>query len=67
MTLAGIDSVMCPNEKRLKAWEQIAELIDEDMIQSISTCVNFSDAMESAERLLKGEIKGRVVVDIQHA
>lgn len=67
VTLAGIDSVMCPNEKRLQAWDQIAKLIDEEMIQSISTCVSFSEAMESAERLLKGEIKGRVVVDIQHA
>ncbi|MFC3023329.1 MDR family oxidoreductase [Vibrio zhugei] len=67
VTLAGIDSVMCPNEKRLQAWAQIAKLIDEEMIQSISTCVSFSEAMESAERLLKGEIKGRVVVDIQHA
>lgn len=64
VTLAGVDSVMCPNEKRLKAWEQIAQLVDQEMLNTASSIIGFNDVIDTAHQLLEGKVKGRVVVDI---
>ncbi|MCE0495038.1 acrylyl-CoA reductase (NADPH) [Vibrio salinus] len=64
ITLAGIDSVMCPIEKRQAAWQQIAKLMDPELIESITTCIPFADVVDYAKRFLEGQVKGRVVVDI---
>ncbi|MDW6001840.1 acrylyl-CoA reductase (NADPH) [Vibrio mangrovi] len=64
VTLAGIDSVMCPMETRRLAWEKIAGLIDSDLIAQASTTIGMSDVIETAQSLLEGKVKGRVVVDV---
>ena len=64
VTLAGVDSVMCPNEKRLKAWEQIAQLVDQEVLNTASSIIGFNDVIDTAHQLLEGKVKGRVVVDI---
>lgn len=64
VTLAGVDSVMCPNEKRLTAWEQIAKLVDKEMLSTASSVIGFNEVIDTAHQLLEGKVKGRVVVDI---
>lgn len=64
VTLAGIDSVMCPIEKRQEAWLQIAKLVDENMLSLTTTLIPFEAAVETAKGFLDGQIKGRVVVEI---
>ncbi len=64
VTLAGIDSVMCPIEKRQEAWQQIAKLADKQMLDLVATQIPFEDAIECAKGFLDGQIKGRVVVEI---
>lgn len=64
ITLAGIDSVMCPREDRLEAWQRLARDLELDKLGVISSEVGLADAIPLAERLMKGEVRGRVVVDV---
>lgn len=64
VTLAGIDSVMCPRADRLVAWQRLARDLDVAKLGTISQEVGLADAIPLAERLLKGEVRGRVVVDV---
>lgn len=64
VTLAGVDSVMCPNSVRLKAWQHIAALLDDNMLSGIGHDIGLGEVIETAHALLDGKVKGRVVVDV---
>ncbi|CAM3849792.1 Acrylyl-CoA reductase AcuI [Vibrio aerogenes CECT 7868] len=64
VTLAGVDSVMCPVPVRQAAWEKIAQLADRTVLDSIGMLIGMNDVIETAQQLLDGQIKGRVVVDV---
>ena len=64
VTLAGIDSVMCPKIIRQHAWQKISELVDENLINEATTKIGLSEVISTAQNLLEGKIKGRVVVDV---
>ena len=64
VTLAGIDSVMRPLEDRIEAWDRLAALINHDMLSEISEEIGLSDVVSTAGELLKGNVRGRVVVDV---
>lgn len=64
VNLLGIDSVMQPYDNRLKAWTRIAtDLPMEKLEQAISPAV-LSDLPQLGADILKGQIKGRIVVDV---
>ena len=62
ITLAGIDSVMCPYQKRVTAWQRLADIMDETIIDKISTEITLDQVITSANALIKGKIRGRLVV-----
>lgn len=64
VTLAGIDSVMCPRPERLEAWQRLARDLDTSKLEMLSREIGLSEAITAAGELLKGEIRGRVLVDI---
>ena len=64
VTLAGIDSVMCPRGDRLLAWQRLATDLDIDKLGKISREVGLEEAIPLASSLLNGEVRGRVVVDV---
>ena len=64
VTLAGIDSVMCPRPERLEAWQRLGSDIDVAMLITISKEVSLTDVLPLASMLLNGEVRGRVVVDV---
>lgn len=64
VTLVGIDSVMCPRADRLLAWQRLATDLDVAKLGQISREVGLAEAIPLADRLLKGEVRGRVVVDV---
>ena len=64
VTLAGVDSVNAPIEKREIAWKRLAELLNPDLLEKIVTEISLSDAIEKAGELLEGKIRGRVIVDV---
>jgi acrylyl-CoA reductase (NADPH) len=64
VSLLGIDSVMRPKADRLAAWQKLSELLPENEMQSIAQVIGLEASIEVADKLLKGEVTGRVVVDV---
>lgn len=64
VTLKGIDSVMCPKEKRLAAWERLATDLDPTKLEAMSTEVAFEDVISTAPLFLEGKVRGRIIVPI---
>lgn len=65
VTLAGIDSVMCPRPKRLEAWARLARDLDVSKLEAMTRVIDLGDAIEKAPLLLAGRVRGRIVVDVQ--
>lgn len=64
VSLLGIDSVMAPKAKRLKAWDRLAKDLDPAALEQIAQTISLSDAIETAKKFMTGEIKGRYIVDV---
>lgn len=64
VTLAGIDSVMCPREPRIAAWRQLAEELDTQALAGIAKTIGLGEVLDCAEQLMAGEIRGRCLVDV---
>ena len=64
VTLAGIDSVMCPRADRLLAWQRLETDLDIAKLGNISQEVGLDEAIPLASKLLSGEVRGRIVVDV---
>ncbi|WP_417828184.1 MDR family oxidoreductase [Thalassospira sp.] len=63
--LIGIDSVMCPYETRLAAWQRLAGELPKDQLEAATTKIALSDILPWGEKILKGQVKGRLLVDVQ--
>lgn len=64
VTLVGVDSVMCPQADRLEAWQRLGRDLDMSKLGFISREIGLSEVIPVASQLLNGEVKGRVVVDV---
>jgi len=64
VNLLGIDSVMCPREERIKAWARLVRDLPLDRLERMTQTVPLSVVPELASRILRGEIRGRTVVDL---
>jgi len=62
--LAGIDSVMASMDVRVEAWRRLALDLPKDAINSSSRVEPMSELPELAEQIVAGEIRGRVVIDV---
>ncbi|MBA4178226.1 MAG: oxidoreductase [Leptothrix sp. (in: Bacteria)] len=64
ITLAGIDSVMAPQALREQAWARLARDLDPALLESMIEEVPLEGAVAAAERLMAGQVRGRIVVRI---
>jgi acrylyl-CoA reductase (NADPH) len=64
VSLLGIDSVMCPTERRLTAWQRLVTDLPLEMLDSITTTAGLADTPRLAEDILKGQVRGRLVIDV---
>jgi len=64
VTLAGVDSVMCPRPERLVAWQRLGSDLDLAKLDLITNEIALADAIPTAAKLLEGKVRGRVVVDV---
>ncbi|MBB1274755.1 MULTISPECIES: MDR family oxidoreductase [Psychromonas] len=64
VTLAGIDSVMRPTQDRVEAWERLATILEADVFDDIAKEISLEQAIDTAEQLISGKVRGRVVVKI---
>jgi acrylyl-CoA reductase (NADPH) len=64
VALLGVDSVMCPRPRRLEAWARLASDLDRAKLASLTTTIGFDELPGTAAKILAGEVRGRVVVEI---
>ena len=64
VSLLGINSVTQPRDKRVAAWNRLADELDLDLLPAMSREVGLSEALSVADDLLDGRIRGRIVVDV---
>ncbi len=65
VTMYGIDSVMLPKAPREEAWRRLATDLPLDRLDATVSEAGLSDLMALAPRILKGEIRGRMVIDVK--
>ena len=64
ITLAGIDSVMRPKADRDEAWSRLARDLDVSKLEAMTVPATLSDVSGLGEAILAGEVRGRLVVDV---
>ncbi len=64
VNLLGIDSVMQPYDNRLRAWKRLASDLPLDKLEAMIRPATLEDLPQLGASILKGQIKGRVVVDV---
>ncbi len=64
VTLAGIDSVMCPKPRRIEAWNRLAADLNLDHIEAMTSEISLADVVATAPKQLEGQTRGRIVVDV---
>jgi acrylyl-CoA reductase (NADPH) len=64
VSVLGIDSVMCPPERREQAWQCLAEEVDRAKLDAITREIGLSEAFDAANEILAGRVRGRIVVDV---
>ena len=64
VTLRGIDSVMAPMDRRVRAWQDLAELLPPDVLAGLSEVVPLADVPALATQILAGQVRGRLIVDV---
>lgn len=64
--LLGIDSVMCPKERRIEAWERLSKDLPMDKLSGVMKIVPLSEIVGYADKILQGQVQGRIVVDVKN-
>jgi acrylyl-CoA reductase (NADPH) len=64
VNLLGIDSVMQPYDNRVRAWERIARDLPMDKLEAMTRPATLADLPRLGADILKGQVRGRVVVDV---
>jgi acrylyl-CoA reductase (NADPH) len=64
VTLAGVNSVLTPREKREEAWDRLAKDLDPTKLNAMTSRAGLEDVPFLATEILDGKTRGRVVIDL---
>jgi acrylyl-CoA reductase (NADPH) len=64
VNLLGIDSVMCPMPRRLQAWNRLQKDLPLDKLDAITEVAPLGEVPRIAAQILRGQIRGRIVIDV---
>jgi acrylyl-CoA reductase (NADPH) len=64
VALIGINSVTRPKQERIEAWSRLASLLSQSDLETMTATIGLDDVLASAEKLVAGQVRGRVVVDV---
>jgi acrylyl-CoA reductase (NADPH) len=64
VSLVGIDSVMAPLARRQQAWDRLARDLDPAKLEAMATEISLDQAIDQAQALMQGRVRGRMVVKI---
>ena len=65
VSLLGIDSVMCPLERRKRAWKRLETDLDRQTLAKITSEIDLAQVIETAPSIIGGGVRGRIVVNIR--
>jgi putative YhdH/YhfP family quinone oxidoreductase len=65
VALLGVDSVMAPIARRERAWQRLARDLPAKKLADITRVEPMSNLVELASSILAGQVRGRVVIDVQ--
>lgn len=63
VSLLGIDSVMCPYDRRVQAWQRLGQDLSTEHLDAMTTVEPMSKIHALADTILAGQTRGRVVID----
>ncbi|WP_269902139.1 acrylyl-CoA reductase (NADPH) [Paenalcaligenes faecalis] len=63
--LIGVDSVMCPKNDRLQAWQRLATDLDPMVLDAVATEIPLDQVQQIVPQFLEGKIRGRLVIPMQ--
>jgi acrylyl-CoA reductase (NADPH) len=64
VTLAGVNSVTAPRAVRERAWKKLAADLDLGKLEAMTREISLAETLRLAPEILKGQVRGRVVVDV---
>jgi acrylyl-CoA reductase (NADPH) len=64
VSLIGIDSVMCPLERRREAWRRLASDLDAGKLAAMTSEIDLSGVIDAGRRIVEGGVRGRIVVKV---
>jgi acrylyl-CoA reductase (NADPH) len=64
VSLLGINSATAPRPLREEAWARLVRDLDRDKLEAMMTKIGFDQIRETAEKIIDGKVRGRVVVEI---
>ena len=64
VSLVGIDSVMAPMDKRLKAWQRLSKDLDMEKLGNMVIETTLDEIINFGQSIIDGQVRGRVVVNI---
>lgn len=64
VNLLGVDSVSCPYEKRMAAWEAIIAQLPESYYQQACQTIALDAVPDYADKIVKGQVTGRVIIEL---
>ncbi len=64
VSLRGVDSVWCPNERRIKAWDRLVTDFPDAALNHINNEICLEQVPEYAKKILKGEIVGHIIINV---
>ncbi|QDT09764.1 MDR family oxidoreductase [Planctomycetes bacterium K23_9] len=64
VNLLGIDTVLHPTPKRIRAWQRIASNLPMEKLDAMIRPGRLADIADLAEQILQGQVQGRVVIDV---
>jgi acrylyl-CoA reductase (NADPH) len=64
VALLGVDSVMAPKALRVQAWDRLARDLDPALLERMVEEIGLPQVLEGAQRLMAGQVRGRLLVRI---
>jgi putative YhdH/YhfP family quinone oxidoreductase len=62
--IIGVNSTHTPRERRLEAWGRLSKDLDVEKLRGMTETVSMTDIVEKVDKMLAGQVTGRVVVDV---
>jgi len=64
ISLRGVDSNTCPLERRQLAWDRLAATVPKAKLDAMTVVRPLSEVMQVADDILRGQVRGRIVIDV---